>query len=303
MSSVGFGPLWRIDGPLRSPPVYGLLQAAAAPAAGVTLVTDVDGENVERWINGVELYPYPPGPAHVWDPCAPASEFVEKEAGGELAHPQYGAMTVYLAETCTSYKVWNQEAFKARAMLALEAVEGAAVAQEFLTGQVMTLNPHLADGNGTFPNGDVVTSPQAALALLEAEIAKSGQFGLVHMSPQMATVLANYHVIDAVGKVLRTKVGTVVIPDAGYVNGTTPKGHAPAAGTEEWMFATGTIEVRRSARFTTPDDISQALDRGSGATAGMPNSITYRVEEYALVTWDTDVQAAVLADRCMTECP
>lgn len=350
MTTVGYGPLWRVDGPLPIAPLYGLLQAASAPAAGVRIVVDVENQavsaaleqveaslarvnalcaagaseadilaavleavdvqsqfeaagGVERWINGVEVYPYPPGPAHVWDACAAGSDAVEKDFGTDLDHPQFGAMTVYLAETCTTYKVWDQAAFKARAIIAFSAIEGAAVAKEFLTGDVLGLNPHLSDGNGVFPNLDAATNPQNALALLEKEIAATGTLGLIHMSPQMITVLANYKVLDDKTGVFRTPSGNVIIADAGYGAGATPAGHAAATGAEEWMYATGPVDIRRSAIFTLPDDVSQAVERGSGgASTGRPNSITYRVERYYAVDWDGELQAAVLADRCKVTC-
>jgi hypothetical protein len=274
----------RIDGPPPVPPVYGLLQAAAAPAAGVRIVPLAAGEGVERWLNGTEVYP------------------TEKSFGEELPNPQFGAITAYLPETCTAYRIPSQEEFKARAAVALAAVEGSIVAREFLTGNRVSVNPHLSDGSGVFPNGDTVTSPLNALALLDKEIALTGRLGLIHMSPQMLDVLANYRVIDTKTGVNRTPAGNVVIPDFGYADGADPTGHAAATGSQEWMYATGPIDIRRSEMFTTPDRVEQAVDRGTGATTGRTNSITYRAERYYLIDWDTVLQAAVLADRCRTTC-
>ncbi len=303
MSAVGFGPWWPIDGPLPNPQVYGLLAAAAAPAAGVTIIEDVDAEQIQRWINGVKVRPYPVGPAKAWNACAPASEFVDKDEGTDIPLPEFGAMTIYLPISCTSYQVPDQQAFKARAVLTLTAVESFTVAREFLSGDVLPLNPHLADGNGTFPNGNTVTSPLNALGLLEKEIAASGQLGLVHMSPQMATVLRAQLAIDDKTGVLRTINGNVIIQDDGYAAGASPKGaHTPASGTKEWMYATGTVEIRRSPIFTTPDNVSEALSRGTGGAGDTPNNVTYRAERYELIDWDTQTQAAVFADRCMSTC-
>lgn len=258
---------------------------------------------VERWMNGVVLYPYPAGLPSVWNQCIASSDGDVKNTGDDLGNPEFAAMVVYLAETCTSYKVWDQAAFRDRAMLALGATYGAAVAKEFLTGDVLPLNPHLSDGNGTFPNGDGPTSPVSALSLLEAEIAKSGQRGVIHTSPQMATVLMSRFLAIDVQGVIRTRIGTVVLPDAGYVYGASPAGHAVATGTKEWMYATGTLEVRRSKPEIIPDDVKQAVDRGTGgASDAGANSITYRAERYVLVDWDQQVQAAVLADRCSDTC-
>ena len=261
------------------------------------------GAGVERWINGVILYPYPSQVASVWNACAPASEFVPKGTGAELTQPEFAAMTVYLAETCTSSKVWNQEAFQARATLALGATYSASVAREFMGGAVLPLNPHLADGNGTFPNGNAATTSTEALALLEGEIAKSGKRGVIHVSPMMATVLMSRFLAIDVDGVIRTRLGTVILPDAGYVYGSTPFGHAAPGARQEWMYATGPIEVRRSAVFTVPGDVSQALDRGTGGAGDAgPNSITYRAEQFIVVDWDQQLQSAVLADRCSDVC-
>jgi hypothetical protein len=211
-------------------------------------------------------------------------------------------MTVWLAETCTSFKVWNQAAFIARATLALSAVEGATIAREFMTGSRLPNNHFLQDGAGTFPNGDTVTSVVNGLAILENEIAKSGKFGLIHCTPGAATSMRDRFSIDDRTGVLRTINGNVVIPDAGYVYGTEPQGHTAPGPTQEWMYATGPIEVRRSSMFTLPETVDEALDRGLGATNGKPNSIRYIAERYYLVDWDTEVQAAVLVDRCQTSC-
>lgn len=300
---IGFGPLERIDGPPPIPPMYGLIPAAVAPkAAGVRIVPDTDSRGIERWMNGVEVYPYPPDMGDVFNPCAVGTEFVEKGFGSDLAHPQFGAMTVWVAETCTTYKVWDQDEFKARAVANLSAVESATIEYEFLSGTRLPAQPHLADGNGVFPNGDTVTSALNGLALLEEQIALSGRNGLIHVSPQIATALLGrgFSLRDDTG-VIRTINGIVVIPGFGYAAGATPVGHAdPSTNSQEWMYATGPVDIRRTEVFINPETVAEATDRGSGgATNGKPNSITYRAERYYLVDWDTEVQAAVLVDRCI----
>ncbi len=295
--TTGIGPLWRIDGPLPLAPQYGLLQAARSES--VRILADVDERGIERWGNGVEVYPYPPDEAHVFDSCGVyGSTPTEKELGGTADRPQFDALTVYLAETCTSYRVWNQEAFKARAVAAMGAVEGRAVEREFLAGDIFAGQPHLADGQGTFPNADDPTSVVNGIALLENEIAASGRRGLIHVSPGLATALAAALLVSDVGGVLRTINGTVVIPGYGYAPPNEPLGHATPADTEEWAYASGPVDVRRSETFTVPDTVAEALDRNGDE----PNSITYRVERLYLVDWDTVVQSAVLIDRCLETC-
>lgn len=336
MGEIGYGPLERIDGPLPIPPVYGLLQAAAAPAAGVRIVVDTDqgaedlndlsstDETMDqaiarlkaegiipptagdyRWLNGVEVYPYPPDTPGLYEPCGSALGTAgSKSFGSALQHPKFSALTLYLAETCTSYKVWSQAEFKARAVLALTAVQSFGIALNLLTGQADPLSPYLADGDGAFPNTDVVTNPMNGLALLEQQIALTGKLGLIHCSPQYASALRERFAVDDRGGVIRTINGNVLIPDSGYAAGSTPHGHAAPTGTQEWIYATGPIDVRLSEIFTLPDKVSEALDRGTSgsATTGRPNSITYRAERYSLATWDTELQAAVLVDRCQSGC-
>jgi hypothetical protein len=305
VTQVGFGPLERIDGPLPLAPLYGLLPAAEAPAAGVRIIPDVDDNGIERWLNGAEVYPYPPDDAQIFDACAPGgSSAGVKVDGGDLLHPQYGAITVYLAESCKSFKVWNQQEFIARAMAAFVAVEGAALGRHFMTGEGLPLNPHLADGGATILNSGAATNAANALALLEKAIAETGRQGLIHASPQFASALRERFAVDNKTGVIRTINGTVVIPDFGYADGSTPQGQAAPTGTQEWIYATGPVDIRRTEAFVKPDTVQQALDRGTtgSATLGRPNVYTYRVERYYLVDWDTELHAAVLSDRCDTGC-
>lgn len=307
MSTIGFGPPERIDGPPPIPPLFGLLPAAEAPAAGVRIVPDVDERGIERWMNGVAVFPYPPDIGDVFDACAVGSDFAEKGFGEPLEQPRFGAMTAYLSETCTSSHVWSQEEYKARAVMALAAVESGIIAHEFMTGTRMPAQPHLADGNGVFPNLDVPASVVFGLSLLEEQIALSRRQGVIHCSPMVATSLLQrgFSISDKTG-VIRTINGIVVVADFGYAGATSvaPIGHAaPSGPSQEWMYATGPVDIRRTNIFTTPDDVAEAVDRGSGgATNSKPNSITYRAERFYLVDWDTQVQAAVLVDRCQDGC-
>lgn len=355
IGQIGYGPLERIDGPLPVPAPYGLLQAMAAPAAGVRLVVDgpdydvigvdlssmtdengtpltLDGALARlkqdgsipknagdlRWLNGVQLYNYPSGQAGGFhQACGGSNTDTTKSFGNDPKNPEFNAIAVYLAESCKSYKIWNQQEFQDRATIALTAVQGTAIERNLLTGEASDpLSPYLADGNGIFPNGDTATSPMNALAYLEEAIGLNGQLGIIHCSPGFTTTLRQYFQVDNRTGVIRTINGNVIIPGDGYARlpasvdpGTgvgfgSPHGHAASTGTQEWIYATGPIDIRLSEMFMIPEEVSQALDRGTsdGATTGRPNTFTYRAERYALATWDTELQAAVLADRCMTTC-
>lgn len=348
MANVAF-PTWPVDGPLPLPPVFGLLPAAGAPAAGVRFVVDTDigpaDENSlapddagleqglyrkgdgsiwmrqaggepdvqvyvpanagrERWLNSVEVYPYPPDVPEGWDACAPDSTRGEKSFGTPKAPPEFRALTLSLPITCTAQQVPDQAAFRARAVAVLAAKESYGVARALMGGADLDGGRFFADSGATFPNGAAATRPNHAIQVLEEAISETGELGLIHCSPMMATALLGqgFALSDKTG-VIRTINGNVVIPDAGYVGVSTPEG-APdhLSATEEWAYATGPIDIRRSEIFTTPDTLAQALDRSLGATTGRSNTITYRAERYSVTIWDTVLQAAVLVDRCGTDC-
>jgi len=304
-TTVGYGPLQPVDGPPPEAPKYGLLQATNVAGSQVRLVV----ETQDRWGNGVDVWPYPQGGVETFDPALTGTSATPKGYGEDDLDRQVVApfVTVF-ADICTVASMsaggkLSPERFRARQVAVLGAVEGAGVEFELLNGAQVPANQHLADGVGNFPMGNTPTSVLNGLALLEMEVARSGRRGVIHMSPQLATFLsANYIVFDD-GGLLHTVNGTTVIPGYGYVDGATPEGHTPPVAWEEWMYATGPVDIRRSDVFTVPDTLAEAIDRGTGgATEGRPNTFTYLVERYYLVDYDEVIKAAVLVDRCSTDC-
>lgn len=299
MTAGVFGPIARIDGPppIRRP--YGLLQAAEAPSTGVRIVIDPDGLGIDRWANAVETSPYPKGKAYTFDQCAATGG--SKAKGESAVGEQFGSFLVYMPYTCTAHSVGDHADFKRKLLVAFAPVEDHAVERVLLAGDgTMILNARLADGTGSFPNGNGVTSAISAIQLLEKEIANKGfgRLGVIHMSPQVA-LAANAQGTALVEKngILRTVNGTPVIPGTGYADGTTfPTGKsAPANTNEEWVYASGPIDIRRGDVFTVPDTPAEATDRSS-------NEVTYRAERQYVIDWDTTIHAAVRVDRCRTTC-
>lgn len=293
MSPVAqIGPLFYVNGPLPRPPRRSFVQAVDLPP--------VDDPHA---FNGIEVHGYIPDTATGWGVCGAApSPPVKGEQLTANPLPAFGPLTLYLAETCQMRSIMlaagegaTNDAFKARATVTFAAVESAAIAHEFWTGEFID-NPHLADANA-----DVLTtgptSPIYGLALLERAIADTARFGMIHMSPSLATMLSGLGngvlIPDRDGK-LYTVAGTQVVVDPGY-DGSAPEGQAGATGSIEWAYATGPVELIRDAPIIVPDSIAEALDRDS-------NSITYRAERYAIPYWDTALQAAVEIDLCQTTC-
>lgn len=270
-------------------------------AADVEVYTPANAGR-ERWIAGVSVYPYPASTPEGWDPCS-GSTLAEKSFGDPITPPEFSAVTLDVAITCTSQQVPDEAAFRARAVAVLAATESWGIARELMGGFLFPLRPHFSDTNATTPNGTVATKPNHGLQVLEEAIAATGRLGLIHCSPMLATALmgAGFALSDKTGAI-RTINGNVVIPDNGYA-GASALESGPALGpTQEWAYATGPVDIRRSEIFTQPDQLSQALDRGLGATTGRTNTITYRAERYTIAVWDTALQAAVLIDRCATDC-
>lgn len=298
---AGCGPTWAIDGPPPQAPLHTLLGASR-------IVEDVTQGDVERWINGVKVYPAPLGPAHVWDAQASGSSRLQKTFAGATGLPQFQAMAVYLGDTCTAAGISggglsqdeSQARYVARATQAFGAVEAAAVEHEFMTGEILGgVNPHLSDGNATVIGGAGGRNIRIAFAELENAIAVTGRAGVIHCTPAAALVASSYNMLappapgprSATGdtSVIRTVNGTIVVPGYGYVGASAPAGQAGAGTHQEWVYATGPVEVRRSQTFLVPEDVAQAVDRRT-------NSIAYLVERYYVADWDTTLQAAVLAD-------
>lgn len=287
MAQVGYGPLWPVLGPPPEKPFATLLDVAR-------IVDEAD----EHWLNGVKVYPFPDDLPHTHDPCASGSSR-SKIAGTSVPLPEFGGFAVYLQEVCSALGIWGgglsdaeaQDRFVARATAAFTATEAWAVEREFMAGAALGNNPHLADGNGSFPVGNTAQSVMDAFAILEDEIAKTGRRGVIHCTPGMLTKAGQqFLVVDARLNELVTINGTRVVPGYGYVGLTQPAGHTAPTAKQGWIYATGPIDVRRTAIEIVPGNVAAALDRAQ-------NTITYLVERGYVVDWDTVLQAAVLADR------
>lgn len=303
MTNVNAG-FYVVDGPPPQAPLYTLVGASRV------ITNDLDRNGIPRWGNGVQVYGFPTGYADSWDPCSTGSDR-EKADGDPPPIPKFSSQVVPFAETCSSYGIWGgdwdeaeaQERFVARVVAAMEATESASIERELMNGNALGTGetPYLADGNGTFPWGDVATSVGNAIGVLEDAIASTGRRGWIHCSPAFATAAARKRLVqrDDRSGTLQTILGTVMVPGDGYVDAIEPHDHAAPGATQEWVYATGPVDVRRDQIAILPDNVAAALDRGIG---GRPNSITYRAERLVVASWDTALQAAVLADRCSDDC-
>jgi hypothetical protein len=285
VETAGLVPL---DAPLPQPRLYDLL----AGAREVMMETD-------RWTAGASLWGYPPGPAYTFDPCGEGT-YRLKESGGEVPNPMLGTITVYVPGVCTAKSIGpTADTYKGRLMLAFAALEGLAVERFLATGDGHAgLGPYLTDPNLEILNGGTAIEPVEGLALLEAEIATVGS-GMIHVAPATATHwVANLLISVGRDGKMRTGLGTPVVIGGGYMAAYPDNAPGTPPDGQEWAFASGMVEYRRSEITVLPGNYSQALDRSV-------NEVVFIAERHYLVTWvgrqdtgdETQIQAGVLIDR------
>jgi hypothetical protein len=272
VSVYAVGPALDLDGPLPVAPPHGLLSVPGVVVA--------DGE---RWLNGVNVYGYPEGTPSLWDPCSTGT-FRDKGSDSTQSLPRFDSFALYVPITCSSLSIGNWEEFAGRAEAVLEATQSFGVEQALALGTGVATNPFLGDANVTVLGGGAVT-PAVGLSWLEDAIGGTGRMGMIHATPAIVAAWSEYLTDDA--GTLRTASGTPVVSGGGYI-GADANGAAPGAG-EGYAFATGPVEVRLSEAQLVGDDINGTLDTSD-------NTVTFRAERYALTTWDTALQSAVLVN-------
>lgn len=278
MSAITFGPPVFVDGPL---PV-------APPRSLLTVPGVVQDTLDSRWTNGAALYGYPDGLPDTWDPCLTGT-FAVKSDASSFETPDFAAFIAYLPIFCSSFSIaQDPDGFAERAELALDATISFAVEKALSRGIPMSSNPFLADANADVLAGGAAVNPATGLAYLEDAIGATGRAGLIHATPGVTSSWFSTFplFVPEITSTLFTANGTPVSSGGGY-KGATPTGEAAAAVGQDWVFATGPVQawIADEPKLSIED----VLDRSN-------NDVTYRAEKYALVTWDTSLQAAVLVD-------
>lgn len=275
MSVTAVGPAFDLDGPLPVPPEHSLL---ATP--GVVVSRDAT-----RVLNGVNVWGYPTGCSELWDPCADGT-FRTKASTSTQPTPRFDAFVVYKPIVCSSISLRDHEELGTRAERVLEATVSSAVETALAEGFFPSTNPFFGDANVDNVTGATSVSPGVGLSYLEERIGATCRQGMLHMTPAVVSALQAFPVGDVADRRLITANGTPVVSGMGYQGVDTPALESPAA-TEDWVFATGPVEVHLGPIVMTT--IRESLDRSD-------NTIVLRAERYVLALWDTALQAAVLVD-------
>lgn len=290
-------------------------------------VRDALGETIEAWVGGIQWRPENVGGGGGAAPCAPGTF----SPGGNLATQTANPFLIWEAERCTAAQDRDVAVAQARAVRLLEATTSKRLAAEMWRGDIAVANawsnPFLARDAAAGSNAPVVAqiasgtavNPIAALAALEAAIAKkgTGARGMIHATRRTVTSWAAWNLVDLVGGMLVTTLGTIVVPDAGY-DGSAPgaggtlhaAGTPDATGVTEWAYATGLVTTRVSTidvsgvtrvgdfldSINTPD--AQTLSRDAG-TYG-PNDRIVIAQRYVLGTFDPAILVGVKIDLSLT---
>jgi hypothetical protein len=274
-------PLTVVAAPRATVPPHSLIRAAAPPPTGET-----------GWERGLTYAPESPGGYRAFAACTDA-EYVD-EGDGPTPVVAYRPWDLQVVHPCHSTFGLDEVRLAEEVDRAVEATESYAIARElwagdltraaYDAGDVDAANLSLVDGP-TVLNGGTPAAPKLALGLLQraaGDALRGGQVYL-HTSRDLEPFLPD---LTRDGYLLTTRVGNLVVADAGYP-GTPPVGEAPAAGVG-WLYATGPVVVRRSP--------AERIGVGQGAVDTRTNRVDLRSTKVVAATFDRSAHFAVPVD-------
>jgi hypothetical protein len=269
--------------PRATIPPHSLIRAA---------VTNVDGET--GWERGLTYAPETPGGYRAFTRCSDAT--YDDLPDGPTPVVDFEPWELQVEYPCDSTFGYDRPRFDEELRRALDATESYAIARELWAGDLTRAaatagditdderNLALVIGPEVLNDGDPV-APKHAVGILEEAVghALRGGQAYLHVGRRVQPLLAD---LARDGNLLTTRVGNLVVADAGYP-GTPPAGVAPAAGVG-WLYGTGTVVVRRSAVFP-PDPDSAVIDTTT-------NRLILRTGRVVAATFDRSAHFAVPVD-------
>ena len=263
-----------VDGPLPVERVHTLLTVP-----GVVVAKEA------HWESGVSFFGYPSDVPTFWQDAL-AGTFRVKADGTDPPLGEFDSFVLYLPVSCTASGMSPDE-FADRAGRVLQVTQSYGVERALAAGVSGLSNPYLSDVNMATPAGSTAVSARVGISYLEEAIGATARGGIIHVTPAVLDAVQPVRVTDDPTVPLYTGAGTPIAVGTGY-QGITPAGESAPATEEDWIYASGPIEVRIDDVVSLPD-IAEALDR-------VMNDVTYRAEKVAVVSWDTALQAGVLVD-------
>lgn len=286
--------LTRVAAPRATVPVHSLIRAA---------VTTLDGE--PEWERGLTYAPESPGGYRAFSACTDAE--YEDPGAGATPVVEYRPWDLQVIHPCHSTFGLDEVEREEELARAMDAVESYAVARELwngdltrealVAGDVQAANLSLVgttaeqageDGEAAGPTvlgGGGAVAPKLAVALIEEAVGNAlrGQQAYLHASRLLQPFLPD---LTREGNLLTTRVGNLVVADAGYPN-TAPGGAVAAAGVA-WLYGTGPVVVRRSP--------VERLGIGEGALDTATNTLDLRSTRVVAATFDRAAHFAVPVD-------
>lgn len=289
-----------VQPPIVTPAPYGLLSAVELRP---------DGESF--WRLGTTWQDTCPQGGSTIEPCytsAPAVTGTSFSKSANATRTNWGAtpFTIYAEVDCSAPAFWDDKEDYVRT--AFERVEQWQLERIFWTGTVDGVAnaalPHLAatsavteQGLGyvttlqlaaTQVTGTAISAPMA-LGAVESALANClrGVQGIIHISNDIASVLAEANLLVRDGPRLRTWNGNLVVVGNGYPR-SGPDGSDPGLG-YGWMFGTGPIFAYRS-------DIHVLLENNS-ALNRTDNTVKAIAERTYLLGYDCCLVAALVSPR------
>ena len=234
-----FAPATVVDALPVAPPLVSLLSSAI-----------VSEETDERhWATGIVHEQDQKGlPANpYWWVCheaGGAAPGYDKGTGTGEDLVRFRPFDVYHGFSCSANQPIPLAEREARARRLLASVLSAAIERELWTGTVATTAGFPNDYLENAPTDLGDFGPRRGLAELEqaAATVQAGAPAMIHAQPRLVTAWAAAGLVTptASGRQLRTAMGTLVVPGAGYP-GSGPDG-TPGA-THSWAYITGLVRV------------------------------------------------------------
>jgi hypothetical protein len=246
-------PPLRIDPPSVQRSIGGLYSVAPPQ--------DGPGEG-NRWENGIEYQAETCADPTAWAVTCSTDELREaKESTLTLPTVTGTPFVAYLGILCTKVG-YTFEEFARLTRNGLDMCEQRTVERTFWTGD-MGNDPHLADPSTVILAGSDVT----ALGIVQGVAALESYLGdnycgvgVLHAPRGLAPYAANMRLTEGTSPRLTTVLGTRWAFGAGYSVNTGPNGVEAAAGTA-WIYATGQVNIWRSAIWMQPDELEQSFNR------------------------------------------
>lgn len=282
-----FAPAVVVDTLPAAPPLVSLLSSAIVSEEaddrewGAGIVHEQDEKGIEG--------------EHGWWTCPEtggAAPDFDKLTGSVPSSIRWRPFEVVHAFSCTANQPLPDREARARRLLA--SVLSAVIEQELWTGAIATAAGFPNDYLENAPTSLGSASPRRALAALEQAVAdeQAGAPAMIHAQPRLVVrwIADNLVTPSPSGRQLRTALGTLVVPGAGYP-GTGPSG--TVGPNNSWAYVTGLVRV-----WLGPVRIT-----GTGAADLLisTNDRYVRAERAAVYSFDEALKHCVYADLTATD--